>query len=87
MISARQLTVGESVPATVMHAVPFERPCRVHVKTMAGGPLTVYSSPEDARANRAACWPESQLLAVRNYGHTSQIDALRGRRSDDEKEG
>lgn len=61
------VAAGRSVPAAVMHAVLLERACRTQLAALSAGPVRIYSDPDEARAKRAECWPESQLEAGWRY--------------------
>lgn len=61
------LAAGRSVGAAVMHAVLLERACQIQLAALAAGPVRAASDPDEARAKRAECWPESQLEAGWRY--------------------
>lgn len=58
---------AKTVPAAVMHAVLLDRACALQLAANAAGPVRVYSDPDEARAKRTECWPESQLEAGYRY--------------------
>ena len=61
------VAAGASVPAAVMHAVLLDRACRIQLEAASAGRLRTWSSPQEARAKAAECWPDSQLQAGWRY--------------------
>lgn len=61
------VTAGTSVAAAVMYAVLLDRACQAQLTAMAAALIVDFSDDDEARAKKAECWPESQLLAGWNY--------------------
>ncbi|WP_037857866.1 class II aldolase/adducin family protein [Streptomyces sp. NRRL S-340] len=61
------VAAGHTAAAAVMHAVLLDSACAVQLRAQAAGRAVVHSDVTEARAKRAQCWPDSQLLAGYRY--------------------
>ncbi|MFI5614389.1 class II aldolase/adducin family protein [Amycolatopsis sp. NPDC051903] len=61
------VTAGPDVAHAVMYAVLLDRACRKQLDAMAAGGPASWSSPAEAEAKRAECWPPSQIEAGWRY--------------------